>query len=74
MSAQGPNEQRAVDAQLAILAISGKTHGLMFCPLVLWSSNPATEGWMPIYQQAHEQIVQMFSPSPLQRALEPSSN
>jgi hypothetical protein len=74
MSSQWPNEQRSVDAQFAILAISGQTNGLMVCPMVLWPSNPATEGWMAIYQLAYEQVARAFSPSPFQRAMEPSLN
>jgi len=74
MSSQWPNEQRSVDFQFAILAISGHTNGLMVCPMALWPSNPASEGWMAIYQQAYEQVVRAFSPSPFQRALEPSLN
>jgi hypothetical protein len=74
MSSQWPNEQRAVDAQLAILAISGQTSGLMVCPMVLWPSNPASESWMAIYQQAYEQIARACTPSAVQRALEPSLN
>ena len=74
MSAQWPNEERSVGAELAILAISGRTNGLMICPIALWPSNSTTNGWNVIYQQAYEQTVRAFSPSLIQRALEPSLN
>jgi hypothetical protein len=74
MSSQWPHDNGAVDAQLAILAISGQTHGLMVCPMSLWPANTASQAWMAIYQQAYEQLVRSFSPSPFQRALEPSLN
>jgi hypothetical protein len=74
MSVQWPNEERSVGAELAILAISGRTNGLMICPMAVWPSNLTSNGWLVIYQQAYEHTVRAFSPSLVQRALEPSLN
>jgi hypothetical protein len=74
MSSQWPNEQRGVDSLVAVLAIAGQSNGLMVCPIALWPSNSASDSWMAIYQQAYEQVRRAFSPSPYQRALEPSLN
>ncbi len=68
------DDQWAVEAQFAVLANSGRTSGLMVCPMAFWPSNPVTQVWMSIYQQAYDQVVQACNPSAFQRALHPSQN